>query len=113
VKDFFETSTWTRPENHDPVVGRVGVKGFEPGKGITGFIDDNVPAGHTFGTLHDAFFDAVKIGFAPLDWASNILSMPPAYVVAIGVETVNSVTDITNGLFGTDYDLSFNHNHPK
>jgi len=62
VKDFFKTSTWNRPKNHSYVVGRVGVKGFEPGKGITGFIDDHVPAGHTFGTIHDVFIDNIETG---------------------------------------------------
>ncbi len=51
---------WFRPDDHKYVVGRPGVQYFEPGHGIVGFIDDYVPAGHTFGANHDAFVGWAK-----------------------------------------------------
>ncbi len=52
-----------------------------------------------------------ETGFAPLDWAVNIGSMAPAFGVAVGSELINSGVDVINYIFGTDFDLSFKHNH--
>lgn len=96
---------WFSPKDHDPVVGRENIPGFSPGRGITGWIERNVPAAHTFGTLHDALVDAMTIDIAVVDWTTNVVSMPPAYVAAVVVETINSVSN----LFGFDAPLQHNH----
>jgi len=43
---------------------------------------------------------------------TNIGTMTHAYGVAFGIEFTNSTVDVFNGVFGTDYDFSFDHNHP-
>jgi RHS repeat-associated protein len=82
---------WFKPKN-DPnyVVGRENSGLVEPGKGIGKFIDDYGPAGHTFGTLHDALVDmGLSIGLP--DWLINIPTMPGMYVIAVGTELDNSL----------------------
>jgi hypothetical protein len=94
---------WFRPDNHPYMVGRRGTL-VEPGPyGIGRFIDDYVPAGHTFASLHDRFVGAmIKTGYP--DWLVNIPSMPIIYDYAILQESLNSLF----GLFGSnlfDHDL--------
>lgn len=81
---------WFRPTSHPYVVGREGSDLVEPGKGIGKFIDDYVPAGHTFGTLHDALVDTGhEIGLP--DWLINTTTMPGVYVLAVNNEISNSL----------------------
>lgn len=85
---------WFRPVDHPYVVGRKDSI-VEPGKGVGKFIDDHVPAGHTFGSLHDAAVDVyLKEGYP--DWLVNIPTMPSYYWEAI----VNETTDSILNLFG-------------
>ncbi|MCK5111038.1 MAG: RHS repeat-associated core domain-containing protein [Arcobacteraceae bacterium] len=107
-----QTATWFRPKNHDYVVGRDTIKYFEPGGLITGFLEDYIPGMHTMGTIHDPLVDSLTAMGVP-DALANVPTMSMAYTMAIKVETVNSVVDGINNMFGTDYDLSFEHNHSK
>jgi RHS repeat-associated protein len=82
---------WFRPASHDYSVGRPGSI-VEPGRGIGAFLDDYVPAGHVFGTSHDAFVgDMTARGFP--DWLVNIPSMPFAYAA----ETLNQAARSLGG----------------
>lgn len=85
---------WFRPADHPYVAGRKDSI-VEPGKGLGKFIDDYVPAGHTFGSLHDPAVDAyLKAGYP--DWLVNIPTMPSYYWEAV----VNETADIILKLFG-------------
>ncbi|RFC35886.1 MAG: RHS repeat-associated core domain-containing protein [Candidatus Nitrotoga sp. SPKER] len=80
---------WFRPADHPYVVGRKDSI-VEPGKGLGKFIDDYVPAGHTFGSLHDPAIDAyLKEGYP--DWLVNIPTMPSYYWEAVVNETADSI----------------------
>jgi len=80
---------WLRPTDHPYVVGRVGSI-VEPGKGVGKIIDDYVPAGHTFGSLHDAEVGAyLKQGYP--DWLVNIPTMPSYYIQAFAYETADTI----------------------
>jgi len=81
---------WFRPKNDPYVVGRDDSWLVIPGHGIGKFIDDYVPAGHTFGTLHDALVDMGLEAGLP-DWLINIPTMPGMYVLAVGAELDNSL----------------------
>jgi RHS repeat-associated protein len=84
---------WFKPESHKYVVGRENSGLVEPGKGVGGFIDDYVPAGHTFGTLHDALVEiGLEIGLP--DWMINIPTMPGMYFLAVGTELDNSLSKL-------------------
>ena len=77
-----------KPSDHPYTVGRVGTRGFEPGKGVTGFIDSYVPAGHTFGYRHDLLVGYMETNWTAvpkpvIDYYLNPVSMSPAYVVAL------------------------------
>jgi RHS repeat-associated protein len=81
---------WFRQDWQEPgVVGRE--KTIVPPGGLNSeFIEQHVPAGYTFGQLHDAFVGAaVKIGF-PFKLV-NIPSMIPAYRVARYVEVLRTL----------------------
>jgi RHS repeat-associated protein len=84
---------WFRPKSDIYVVGRMGNSFVAPGKGIGKFIDDYVPAGHTFGSLHDALVDMGLEAGLP-DWLINIPTMPGVYVLAVGTEIDNSLYEI-------------------
>lgn len=55
------------------------------------FIENHVPAGYTFGELHDAFVGATEIGVGLVDWPVNILSMFAVYPVALATEVLRTV----------------------
>ncbi len=48
-----------------------------------GYIDDYVPAGHTFATYHDALVDYLKNEKDWPDQMANIPTMPAAYTGAL------------------------------
>jgi RHS repeat-associated protein len=81
---------WFRPKADPYVVGRENNQLVEPGKGIGKFIDDYVPAGHTFGTLHDDLVDMGRGAGLP-DGLINIPTMLGMYVLAVGTELDNSL----------------------
>lgn len=81
---------WFRPQYSKYIVGRENSGLVEPGKGIGKFIDDYVPAGHTFGMLHDSLVDIGHDAGLP-DWLINIPTMPGMYFLAVGAELDNSV----------------------
>jgi RHS repeat-associated protein len=81
---------WFRPQSDKYVVGRENSGLVEPGKGLGKFIDDYVPAGHTFGMLHDALVDIGHDTGLP-DWLINIPTMPGMYFLAVGTELDNSI----------------------
>jgi hypothetical protein len=67
---------WFKPlDPHPYVVGRVGSSLVETGKGVGAFIDNYIPAGHTFGTIHDRTVDAGRSLGIP-DLLVNIPTMP-------------------------------------
>lgn len=100
---------WFRPEGHEYVVGRKNT--FVPdGQGIGKFIDNFVPAGHTFGANHDAYVGMMTSLGVP-DLLVNIPSMFSMYVLSFVQETINSVTAST--LFGYDYGVPFIHEDLK
>ncbi len=79
---------WFRQDwQTDPVVGREGIPFLEPGDLITQSIEDYVPAGRTFGELHDSFVGIATAAGLP-DWLVNIRSMPTAYNAALILENV-------------------------
>jgi hypothetical protein len=84
---------WFRPIADPYVVGRRGSRLVAPGKGIGKFIDDYIPAGHTFGTIHDEVVDTLHHGGLP-DLMINIPTMPIMYLLAIVAELDNSVNKL-------------------
>ncbi|UUO22965.1 RHS repeat-associated core domain-containing protein [Colwellia sp. M166] len=87
---------WFKPSNHPYSVGRKGATGFEPGKGITGFIDNYIPAGHTFGHRHDSMVGYMEKNWTALpewsiDYILNPITMPLAYPLAVFEETTISI----------------------
>jgi len=90
---------WFRPAGHRYLAGREGNPFVYPGPGgIGGFIDDYVPAGHTFASMHDSFVGELTRAGYP-DWLVNIPSMPGVYVLAVEREALNSLFS----LFGSSY----------
>lgn len=82
---------WFKPADPHPyTVGRDGSILVETGKGVGAFIDNYVPAGHTFGTIHDATVAAGQQLGIP-DVIVNIPTMPGTYLLAVGVEIQNSI----------------------
>lgn len=84
---------WFRPIADPYVVGRRGSRLVAPGKGIGKFIDDYIPAGHTFGTIHDEVVDTLHHGGLP-DLMINIPTMPIMYMLAIIAELDNSINKL-------------------
>jgi len=84
---------WFRPDSHPYKAGREGTI-VRPGPiGNGRYIDDYVPAGHTFASIHDSFVDEMThYGFS--DWLINIPSMFPAYMVAVSQEILNSISGV-------------------
>jgi len=76
----------------DFVVGRARSL-VEPGGAISRFIEDYVPAGRTFGDLHDGFVDftAPDGSESWRDWLTNIPSMIPVYGIALGTEVLRTL----------------------
>ena len=60
-----------------------------PGGPISRFIEQCVPAGRTFGEIHDDRVDELLSRGVP-DWRANIPTMPGAYLDAVRQETANS-----------------------
>jgi len=88
---------WFRPDNHPYLAGREGTI-VEPGPiGVGKLIDDYIPAGHTFASMHDNFVETTTEAGIP-DLFVNIPSMLPIYSTAVTREALNSVF----GLFGSD-----------
>jgi len=70
---------------------------LEPDTIITRFIEDNVPAAHTFAVNHDDFVDfAVSHGFP--DFMVNIPSMLPIYVISVFEEIICSIDKLISWL---------------
>jgi hypothetical protein len=81
---------WFRqPWQTDFVVGR-RESSVEPGGPVSQFIEDYVPAGRTFGEMHDSFVDAATSVGIP-DWIANYLSMIPLYGAAVGKEVLRTL----------------------
>ncbi len=76
----------------DFVVGRARSL-IEPGGAISRFIEDYVPAGRTFGDLHDGFVDftAPEGSASWRDWLTNIPSMGIMYDIALGTEVLRTL----------------------
>ena len=91
--DWFRSGSDTR----DYVVGRQGVPGFEPGGFISRVIEHLVPAGRTFGEIHDEFLGATTdMGLS--DVAFNVPSMPGIYIYAFEVETARTVRGLVKSI---------------
>jgi hypothetical protein len=67
------------------VVGREGNPLVSPGSPVSKFFEHCVPAGRTFGQIHDQRVDTLKKGGVP-DWKANIPTMPGAYMDAVTQE---------------------------
>lgn len=81
---------WFRKSWQEPgVVGRDNTIVPPRGK-ISEFIEKRVPAGYTFGEVHDAFVDKARSAGLP-DWLVNIPSMPSMYQAAQIVELLRSL----------------------
>jgi len=88
---------WFRPDGEEYVVGREGSI-VQPGGLVSVIISDFVPAGHTFGTNHDAFVGwAVNEAGIP-DLFANVPSMPFVYVVSFVEEIFNSIFSLWSWL---------------
>ena len=57
---------------------------------VSRFIEDYVPAGRTFGEMHDSFVNAATGAGIP-DWLANIPSMTPTYAAAVGKEMLRTL----------------------
>ncbi|NJD69194.1 MAG: RHS repeat-associated core domain-containing protein, partial [candidate division NC10 bacterium] len=81
---------WFRQPWQTPgVVGRLHT--IVPPEGpVSEFIEQDVPAGYTFGEMHDSFVDAATRSGIP-DWLANIPSMIPVYPVAVGTEVLRGL----------------------
>jgi len=85
---------WFRPEGHEYKAGRRDTIVPEGPQGRGRFIDDYVPAGHTFASMHDKFVgEATAIGFP--DWLVNWPFFGPFYVRAVQHEILNSLFSIS------------------
>ena len=89
---------WFRQPGEDYLAGRdeTIVPPGPTGRGR--YIDDYVPAGHTFAELHDRFVGLTRDAAGYPDWLVNIPSMPPIYVQAFLTESFNSLFDLLNFL---------------
>lgn len=81
---------WFRwPWQTPGVVGRPGTP-VPPGGLISEFIELYLPAGYTFGEMHDNFVDAATRPGTP-DWLANIPSMIFLYREAVQVEVLRTM----------------------
>ncbi len=90
---------WFRPWNDQStpyVVGRPGTP-VPPGGIVSKGIEHCVPAGRTFGEIHDATFDSLKSQGVP-DWRANIPTMPSSYMKAVRQEMFNSFMAMENAI---------------
>ena len=71
------------------MVGRPGTP-VPPGGSVSNFVERGVPAGYTFGAMHDAFVDQVTNAGWP-DLLVNIPSMPFVYGAAVLTEILRSL----------------------
>lgn len=74
------------------------------------FVETVLPAGHTFGTYHDATV-GVLTGAGFNFHAVNLPTMPPAYVFAVGAEIVNLISRGMGALVGQEVGVPFPHTH--
>jgi hypothetical protein len=102
-------SGWFRKKGHPYEAGRSGTF-IEEGKGIGKFIDDYVPAGHTFATNHDNFVGAAERLGVP-DIISNVPSMLPIYLYSVGQELINTPRYIYNAITGSRTNAPLLHRH--
>lgn len=71
-------------------VGRSGSRIVPPKGTISQFIEKYIPAGYTFGKLHDDYLDvASEEGLS--DWMMNIPSMPSMYAGAVFTEVFRTL----------------------
>ena len=105
---------WFRPANHPYKAGRPGTF-VEPGRdaagnlNLGGYIDDYVPAGHTFASMHDSLVGILTNNSIP-DWLANIPTMPAAYAYAFTNELLNSAFKISdNDLFHHNLEDDFDY----
>jgi len=113
IKPGTKAAGWLRPDGHNYVVGRDTNLLFYSGKkglGIGSIIDDYFPAGHTFGTNHDAFVDLMVEDYGLSDTAVNIPSMIPVYIYSLGQEIINTPFRAVDSVFGTS-SVPFEHSH--
>lgn len=78
------------------VVGRNGHPLASPGNTISKYIEHCVPAGRTFGEIHDARVGELTSQGVP-DWKANIPTMPRAYLDAVKKEGANSFRALDMG----------------
>ncbi len=77
----------------DYAVGRRGHPVVPPGGIVSRFVEQCIPAGRTFGQIHDDRVDQLISQGVP-DWRANIPTMPGAYKDAIRQETGNSLRNL-------------------
>ena len=82
---FWFRQSWQTPG----VVGRPGTH-VPPGGAVSELIERNVPAGYTFGEMHDGVVDAATKAGIP-DLLANIPSMIPMFGVALGTEVLRTL----------------------
>jgi RHS repeat-associated protein len=90
---------WYRSQNSSQtyVVGRDKSLIVEPGGIVSRFIEQCVPAGRTFGEIHDARVDELTSKGVP-DWRANIPTMPGAYADAVRQEMGNSLLQLQRNI---------------
>ena len=109
---------WVRPEGHRYVVGREKffIEAFRPEEGsIVRFIENYGPAGHTFGTNHDAFVDYMTKGLGVPDLIANFPSMPGIYIESVRQEFNNSIVNTLNRILDINLEIPYRHSanvHP-
>ena len=74
----------------DPLVGRDGLPPFEPGGGISNFIERYVPAGRTMGEIHDRWVDSLTRKGWP-DPLVNVPTIGLANLAAVKLEILRSL----------------------
>jgi RHS repeat-associated protein len=81
---------WFRqPEQVPGKVGRANTS-VAPGGRVSEFIEKYVPAGYTFGEMHDSYVQmGWDLGYP--DWMINKLSMLPMYQIALTTEVMRSM----------------------
>ena len=91
--DWYRSQSSSQPY----VVGREGSLIVPPGGTISRFIEQCVPAGRTFGEVHDARVDELISNGVP-DWRANIPTMPGAYLDAVNLEIGNSLRQLERNI---------------
>ena len=86
-----------RDQSTPYAVGRDGHPVVPPGGLISKGIEHCVPAGRTFGQIHDAKVDELRARGVP-DWRANIPTMPGAYLQAVRQESFNSFQALERNL---------------